>query len=204
MKPDLQSSTLSRRARERRVNVGDRHQGRSREVRVPDDLSDRIAGLRFAELPVTIAHSIGAGGQPRHHRDPFDRMLVAQAADRRPDARHPRRAACGVRGANVSLKLSAWPTAAPCAPFSGRPSCARPSARRGRGTPRAERDAGLGIGLDERAGDAVPHRAGLPGGAASVDADADVVRALGLRHLQRRGDLNRWTVRGSSSRACGR
>jgi PIN domain nuclease of toxin-antitoxin system len=35
--------------------------------------------LHFAELPVTIAHSIEAGGLPAYHRDPFDRMLVAQA-----------------------------------------------------------------------------------------------------------------------------
>jgi PIN domain nuclease of toxin-antitoxin system len=49
------------------------------KLRIPDDLSDRIAVLHFAELPVTIAHSIEAGGLPAYHRDPFDRMLVAQA-----------------------------------------------------------------------------------------------------------------------------
>ncbi|ADB51785.1 type II toxin-antitoxin system VapC family toxin [Conexibacter woesei] len=31
------------------------------------------------ELPVTIAHADAAGALPHHHRDPFDRMLVAQA-----------------------------------------------------------------------------------------------------------------------------
>jgi PIN domain nuclease of toxin-antitoxin system len=49
------------------------------KLRVPDDLADRIAFSSFAELPVTIGHSIEAGGLPRHHADPFDRMLVAQA-----------------------------------------------------------------------------------------------------------------------------
>lgn len=38
---------------------------------------DRRQGLR--ELPITFAHAIRAGTLPRHHRDPFDRMLVAQA-----------------------------------------------------------------------------------------------------------------------------
>jgi PIN domain nuclease of toxin-antitoxin system len=35
--------------------------------------------MGFRELPVTHAHAIAAGRLPPHHRDPFDRMLVAQA-----------------------------------------------------------------------------------------------------------------------------
>lgn len=35
----------------------------------------------FTELPVTAAHGLVAGALPLHHRDPFDRMLVAQAAN---------------------------------------------------------------------------------------------------------------------------
>jgi PIN domain nuclease of toxin-antitoxin system len=31
------------------------------------------------ELPVTIRHGEAAGSLPLHHRDPFDRMLIAQA-----------------------------------------------------------------------------------------------------------------------------
>jgi PIN domain nuclease of toxin-antitoxin system len=34
----------------------------------------------YAELPVTGAHAAGLGSLPPIHRDPFDRMLVAQAA----------------------------------------------------------------------------------------------------------------------------
>lgn len=34
---------------------------------------------RFAELPVTTAHALRAGRLPIAHRDPFDRMLMAQA-----------------------------------------------------------------------------------------------------------------------------
>jgi PIN domain nuclease of toxin-antitoxin system len=33
----------------------------------------------FAPLPITLAHAAAAGRLPRHHRDPWDRMLVAQA-----------------------------------------------------------------------------------------------------------------------------
>jgi len=34
---------------------------------------------RFSELPIDSAHAIRAGLLPRHHNDPFDRMLAAQA-----------------------------------------------------------------------------------------------------------------------------
>ena len=33
----------------------------------------------FQHLPVTYLHALRAGGQGAEHRDPFDRMLVAQA-----------------------------------------------------------------------------------------------------------------------------
>ena len=46
----------------------------------PADLAERVRDIGFRELPVTYAHAIAAGRLPPHHRDPFDRMLVAQAA----------------------------------------------------------------------------------------------------------------------------
>lgn len=33
----------------------------------------------FIELPITAAHAARVSGLPPHHRDPFDRLLVAQA-----------------------------------------------------------------------------------------------------------------------------
>ena len=33
----------------------------------------------FYLLPITAQHAVAAGTLPPHHRDPFDRMLVAQA-----------------------------------------------------------------------------------------------------------------------------
>jgi PIN domain nuclease of toxin-antitoxin system len=46
----------------------------------PADLAERVRDMGFRELPVTYAHAIAAGRLPPHHRDPFDRMLLAQAA----------------------------------------------------------------------------------------------------------------------------
>ena len=40
------------------------------------DSLDR-GGIRV--LPITAEHALAAGDLPRHHDDPFDRMLVAQA-----------------------------------------------------------------------------------------------------------------------------
>lgn len=45
----------------------------------PDDLADQLAAAHFEPLAITIAHSLAAGALPRHHADPFDRMLAAQA-----------------------------------------------------------------------------------------------------------------------------
>ena len=49
-------------------------------LRFPLDRIDAIlerAGMDH--LPVRAAHGVAAGALPRHHGDPFDRMLVAQA-----------------------------------------------------------------------------------------------------------------------------
>lgn len=45
----------------------------------PADLAERVRDMGFREVPVTSTHAILAGRLPMHHRDPFDRMLVAQA-----------------------------------------------------------------------------------------------------------------------------
>jgi len=44
-----------------------------------DDLIAGIASSGFVELPITSTHGALAAKLPEHHRDPFDRMLVAQA-----------------------------------------------------------------------------------------------------------------------------
>jgi PIN domain nuclease of toxin-antitoxin system len=44
-----------------------------------DDLEGAILNGGFAPLPVTIHDGERAGSLPLHHKDPFDRMLIAQA-----------------------------------------------------------------------------------------------------------------------------
>ena len=53
----------------------------SGKLKVPDDLLEKLAAERFGELRVTFEHATRAGALPAHHRDPFDRMIVAQAQD---------------------------------------------------------------------------------------------------------------------------
>ena len=45
----------------------------------PPGLAEQVRDMGFTALPVTHSHAIAAGRLPSHHRDPFDRMLVAQA-----------------------------------------------------------------------------------------------------------------------------
>jgi len=40
---------------------------------------DHLDRLRVGELAITGAHALSAGGLTWEHRDPFDRMIVAQA-----------------------------------------------------------------------------------------------------------------------------
>jgi PIN domain nuclease of toxin-antitoxin system len=40
-----------------------------------------VAEVGFEELPITLAHARRVFALPPHHRDPFDRMLVAQALE---------------------------------------------------------------------------------------------------------------------------
>jgi PIN domain nuclease of toxin-antitoxin system len=44
-------------------------------------LRDEIVQDTFKELPVTLGQAIRAGLLPLRHRDPFDRLLIAQAQE---------------------------------------------------------------------------------------------------------------------------
>jgi PIN domain nuclease of toxin-antitoxin system len=44
-----------------------------------DQFDDLMQRMGFETMPILPAHSIVAESLPRHHADPFDRMLVAQA-----------------------------------------------------------------------------------------------------------------------------
>jgi len=45
----------------------------------PDDLEIAISDSGFQTLNIAPSHAHFAGSLPRHHEDPFDRMLIAQA-----------------------------------------------------------------------------------------------------------------------------
>jgi PIN domain nuclease of toxin-antitoxin system len=49
------------------------------KLAAPDDLAQQVLAGGFLPLPVSIAHGVAAGQLARHHEDPFDRMLIAQA-----------------------------------------------------------------------------------------------------------------------------
>lgn len=49
------------------------------KLEAPEGLTAVLEEEGFAALPIEAAHAEHAGGLPLLHRDPFDRMLVAQA-----------------------------------------------------------------------------------------------------------------------------
>ncbi len=49
------------------------------KLKAPDNLLEALKANRFRELPISLVHAERAGNLPPWHRDPFDRMLIAQA-----------------------------------------------------------------------------------------------------------------------------
>ena len=50
------------------------------KLTIPDGWARVLARLGFAPMPVTAVHAEAVEQLPWHHRDPFDRLLVAQAS----------------------------------------------------------------------------------------------------------------------------
>lgn len=48
-------------------------------LEAPQDIDKAIEFNGFRPLSMSVAHAMLAGQLPTHHKDPFDRMLVAQA-----------------------------------------------------------------------------------------------------------------------------
>lgn len=46
---------------------------------LPEDIHQLALQTGFTELPVAASHSYAIAQMPWHHRDPFDRLFVAQA-----------------------------------------------------------------------------------------------------------------------------
>jgi PIN domain nuclease of toxin-antitoxin system len=49
------------------------------KLEAPDDLPPRVQQLGFELLPIEVEHAWAVRRLPRHHGDPFDRLLIAQA-----------------------------------------------------------------------------------------------------------------------------
>jgi PIN domain nuclease of toxin-antitoxin system len=49
------------------------------KLSAPDDLERQVQQGGFLPLSISVAHGLAAGQLPRHHEDPFDRILIAQA-----------------------------------------------------------------------------------------------------------------------------
>lgn len=49
------------------------------KLRLPSDFDAKLASESFESLPLLAAHTREVASLPWHHRDPFDRILIAQA-----------------------------------------------------------------------------------------------------------------------------
>ena len=53
------------------------------KLKVPGDMVSAFGESGFEMLSISAAHATAAPALPKHHRDPFDRMLIAQACRER-------------------------------------------------------------------------------------------------------------------------
>ncbi len=49
------------------------------KLHVPDNWIGAVEASDFAALSINFVHAVVAASLPRHHDDPFDRILIAQA-----------------------------------------------------------------------------------------------------------------------------
>ena len=48
------------------------------KLEIPNNFRKVLDSQPFEQLDITVEHAHAVGDLPTHHRDPFDRMLVAQ------------------------------------------------------------------------------------------------------------------------------
>jgi PIN domain nuclease of toxin-antitoxin system len=53
------------------------------KLTIPADLYDRVLATGVQILGLSPDHALSVAGLPLHHRDPFDRLLIAQACSER-------------------------------------------------------------------------------------------------------------------------
>lgn len=62
------------------------------KLRLPESFEAGVVASRFDKLPIDFSHADAVATLPRHHDDPFDRMLIVQAmAERLTLVTHDRR-----------------------------------------------------------------------------------------------------------------
>jgi PIN domain nuclease of toxin-antitoxin system len=49
------------------------------KLEAPGEIREWIEESAFSDLPVEVEHAVASADLPWHHKDPFDRLLVAQA-----------------------------------------------------------------------------------------------------------------------------
>jgi PIN domain nuclease of toxin-antitoxin system len=49
------------------------------KLKIPSNFRQVLVQQSFEMLPVTVEHAYAVGDLPTYHRDPFDRMVIAQA-----------------------------------------------------------------------------------------------------------------------------
>ncbi len=49
------------------------------KLEAPGDIEEWLADEGFVALPIQVAHAVAAADLPLHHKDPFDRVMIAQA-----------------------------------------------------------------------------------------------------------------------------
>lgn len=49
------------------------------KLAAPGNVAEWIEQSGFVDLPIEVEHGVASANLPRHHHDPFDRLLVAQA-----------------------------------------------------------------------------------------------------------------------------
>ena len=68
-----------------RKRVGARDQGKSWKAQTPsrrgDYIPEQMAANGFSQLEIGFRHAVRGASLDWHHRDPFDRLLIAQALD---------------------------------------------------------------------------------------------------------------------------
>lgn len=53
------------------------------KLNLPESFEAGVVASRFDKLPIDFSHAEAVVRLPRHHNDPFDRMLIAQAISAR-------------------------------------------------------------------------------------------------------------------------